>query len=173
MDWTFSIGSLSFGIFDIILVAISVISAICGFARGFSRFAFKLIGYVLTFPLALIFVSALMEFLSSKVNIPVFWLSLISYVILCLLIFSLFKLLGNLLGTSLETMSLGWIDSALGFVVALVVAAFVVFVLLELVSLQTVFDMRPLKENSFFYKNLFFRIFPTVKSTFEGAISGL
>ena len=97
MDWTILIGSVSFGIFDIILVSVVLISAIVGFAIGFSRFAFKVIGYVFTFPIALLFVSTLSSFLSKRIDLSPVWLNLISYVVLCLVIFSLFKLLGNIL----------------------------------------------------------------------------
>lgn len=173
MDWTFTIGSLTFGLFDVILLAVALISGICGFAKGFSRSMFKLAGYVLTFPAALLFVLPLKNFLSSKMDVPVFWLSLISYIILCLVIFSLFKLLGNLLGTSLETISLGWLDSILGFIVAFLAAAFILFIILELSSLQNVYSLLPLKENSLFYTHIFSRVFPSIKSTVEGALSGI
>ncbi len=173
MDWTFTIANLRFGIFDIITVAIVFISGISGFALGFSRFAFKLIGYVLSFPVALLFVNPLYSFLSSYIKIPQIWLTLICYVILCVVIFSLFKLLGNLLSTTFETLSLGWIDSLLGFIVAAIISIFVLFVLLELCSLQTAYDLTPLKASSFFYTKIFINLFPTMGEAFKGALSGL
>ncbi len=173
MDWTFTIGNLSFGIFDIILTVVCLISGISGFAAGFSRFVFRAAGCVLTFPLALLFVLPLREFLSRWINIPVLWLSLVSYIILCLVIFILFKVLGNLLGTSFETLHLGWIDSALGLVLAVAVALIVLFVLLEVASLQTFVSLIPLKENSFFYTRVYLPLFPTMESAFKGALLGL
>ena len=173
MDWTFTIGNLSFGIFDIILVCVCLISGISGFAAGFSRFVFKAAGYVLTFPLALLFVLPLSNLLSTWIRIPSVWLALISYMLLCLVIFTLFKILGNLLGSSLETLHLGWIDSALGLVLALVIALVVLFALLEVASLQTFVSLLPLKENSFFYTHVYLPLFPTMESAFKGALSGI
>ena len=173
MDWTFTIGNLSFGIFDIILVAVCLISGISGFAAGFSRFVFKAAGYVLTFPLALLFVLPMRDFLSKWINIPVIWLSLVSYIILCLVTFTLFKVLGNLLGTSMDTLHLGWIDSVLGLIFAIAIALIVLFALLEVASLQTFVSLIPLKENSFFYTHVYLPLFPTIVSTFKGALLGL
>ncbi len=173
MDWTFTIGSLSFGIFDIILLVLTLISGISGFAIGLSRFAFKIGSYVLTFPIALLFVEPVTGLLSSKLDVPVFLLALIAYVLLCVVIFLIFKLVGNLLGTALETVHLGWIDSLLGFIVAFVIALFLVFLLLEVCSVQKFIDLMPLKENSFFYMNVYLRLFPSVESAFKGALLGL
>lgn len=173
MNWTFTIGSLSFGIFDIILVAITLISGISGFAIGLSRFAFKILGYVLSFPVALLFVEPLSLFISSKLNTPAFITALISYVVLCIVIFLIFKLVGNLLGTAMETLSLGWIDSLLGFIAAFLIAVIIVFFLLEVCSLQKFVDFLPLKENSFFYMNVYLKLFPSVERAFKGALLGI
>ncbi len=173
LSWTFSIGSVSFGILDIIVFAVGFISLICGFAGGFSRIAFRTMGYILTFPISLMFVIPLRDFLSSKVNAPVFWLSLASYCMICLVVFSLFKLLGNLLGTAFTTLHLGWVDSLLGAVYALVISVLVICVLLELCSLQTFVSLIPLKENSIFYTKIFLPLFPTMEMKFKGALLGI
>lgn len=173
MNWTFTILNTSFGIFDIITIVIVLISAISGFALGFSRFAFKLLGYVLSFPLALLFVESLSSFLSSFIKIPSFWLAMISYVLLCVIIFTLFKLIGNLLSTTFETLSIGWIDSIMGLLVAAVISFFIVCVILELASLQPYYDLYPLKANSFFYTRIFINVFPTIGEAFKGALRGL
>lgn len=173
MDWTFSIGSLSFGIFDIILLSLTLISGISGFAIGLSRFAFRICGWILTFPVALLFVEPLMGVLSRKITLPPLVLALITYVLLCIVIFLIFKLVGNLLGTALETVHLGWIDSLLGFLTAAVIAVFVVFLLLELCSLQSFVDFLPLKENSFFYVNVYLPLFPSALRAFKGALLGI
>lgn len=173
MDWIFSFLSLNFGIFDIILLSVALIGGICGIAIGFTRSVAKILGYIFCFPFALIFTSSLSNFLKSYINIPQFWLSLISYVVLCILIFTLFKLLGNLIGTSLETLSLGWIDSILGFLFYVALSVVILFVLLELVSLQSFVDFMPLKENSFFYTNIYLPLFPSMEKAFKGALLGL
>ncbi len=173
MDWTLNIGSLSLGIFDLVVLFIALVSFISGFSIGFSRLAFKTFGYVLSFPLSLLFVKVITNSLSSKINISPFWLSLICYVLLCLIFFTLFKLLGNLIGSSFETLHLGWIDGVLGALCSLLIALFILFVLLELFSLQDFVSLMPLKENSVIYKNVYLKIFPSVEKAFKGALLGL
>lgn len=173
MDWTILIGSVSFGIFDIILVSVVLISAIAGFAIGFSRFAFKVIGYVFTFPIALLFVSTLSSFLSKRIDLSPVWLNLISYVVLCLVIFSLFKLLGNILGSAFDALSLGWLDGLMGFIASSIIALFLMFILLELASLQPFYSLTALKENSFFYNKLYLAVFPSLELDLKGVLLGV
>ena len=80
------------------------------------------------------------------------------------------KILGNLIGTAFETLSLGWLDSTLGFFFCGFIAFMLIFVLLELASLQKFVDFTPLKENSIIYTNFFCKIFPTIDRALKGAI---
>lgn len=173
MDWTLTIGAIHFGILDIVILVIGILSFISGFSLGFSRFAFKTMGYVLSFPLSLLFVKSITKILESYISIPIFWLSLITYVLLCLLFFTLFKVLGNLLATAFETLSIGWVDSLLGGIIAILIGLFILFVLLELFSLQEFVSIMPLKENSLFYRYVYLKIFPSIEKTFRGALLGL
>ena len=170
MDWTLAIGSLNFGLFDLVTIVFVLISGIAGIALGFSRSALKMLSYVLAFPLALLFVEPLSEFIRKNIEMKQIWASLLSYVILCLFIFLLIKGLGNLLGTAFETLSLGWLDSTLGFFFCGFIAFMFVFVLLELASLQKFVDLTPLKKNSIIYTEFFCRVFPTIDRALKGAI---
>ena len=49
MDWTLAVGSINFGIFDIVTIALVLISGIAGVAVGFSRSALKMLSYVVAF----------------------------------------------------------------------------------------------------------------------------
>ena len=170
MDWTLAVGSLNFGIFDLVTVAIVLISGIAGIALCFSRSALKMLSYVLSFPLALLFVEPLSAFIRQYIEMKQIWASLLSYVILCLFIFLLIKGLGNLLGMAFDTLSLGWLDSTLGFFFCGFIAFMLVFILLELASLQHFVDLMPLKENSIIYTKFFCRVFPTIDRALKGAI---
>lgn len=170
MDWTLAVGSINFGIFDIVTIALVLISGIAGVAVGFSRSALKMLSYVVAFPLALLFVEPLSTFIRSYVEMEQVWASLISYIVLCLFIFVLIKILGNLIGTAFETLSLGWLDSTLGFFFCGFIAFMLIFVFLELASLQKFVDFTPLKENSIIYTNFFCKIFPTIDRALKGAI---
>lgn len=79
-------------------------------------------------------------------------------------------MLGNLLGSAFETLSLGWLDSVLGFFFSIIIAAMVLLVLLELASLQSFVDLTPLKENSIIYTRFFCAIFPTIDKALKGAL---
>ena len=76
MDWTLAIGSINFGIFDLVTVAIVLISGIAGIALGFSRSALKMLSYVLSLPLALLFVEPLSEFIRKHIEMKQIWASL-------------------------------------------------------------------------------------------------
>ena len=69
MDWTLAIGSLNFGIFDLVTIVLVLISGIAGIALGFSRSALKMLSYVLSFPLSLLFVDPLSEFIRKNIEI--------------------------------------------------------------------------------------------------------
>ena len=83
MDWTLAIGSLNFGIYDIIVVSVMLLSGISGIAVGFSRSVLKILAYFVAFPLALLFVEPLSVFVTSKTGLTTVWASLLSYVVLC------------------------------------------------------------------------------------------
>lgn len=170
MDWTLAVGSVNFGLFDLVTFALVLIAGITGIAVGFSRSALKMLSYVVSFPLALLFVEPLSAFIREHVEMKQVWASLISYIVLCLLIFILIKILGNLLGVAFDTLSLGWLDSSLGFIFCGFIAFMFIFVLLELASLQKFVDFTPLKENSIIYTQIFCRIFPTIDRAFKGAL---
>ena len=170
MDWTLTVGSLEFGIFDLVLLGIFLVSGLSGIAVGFSRSALKMIAYVVCFPLALLFVEPLSALLIEKTGMAQIWASLLSYVCLCLIIFMLVKLLGNIIGSAFDTLCLGWLDSLLGFIFCSLIAVVVLFVILELASLQKFVDLTPLKENSIMYREVFCRVFPTVDKALKGAI---
>ena len=170
MDWTLAIGSLNFGIYDIIVVSVMLLSGISGIAVGFSRSVLKILAYFVAFPLALLFVEPLSVFVTSKTGLTTVWASLLSYVVLCVFIFILVKMLGNLLGSAFETLSLGWLDSVLGVFFSIIIAAMVLLVLLELASLQSFVDLTPLKENSIIYTRFFCAIFPTIDKALKGAL---
>lgn len=170
MDWTLVVGNLNVGIFDLVTLGLVLISGIAGVAVGFSRSALKMLSYVLCFPLALLFVDPLSTFIRGYIAMPQIWAGLVSYIILCVFIFLIIKILGNLLGTAFETLSLGWLDSTLGFFFCGFISFMLLFVLLELASLQKFVDLTPLKENSLIYTNFFCKIFPVVDRAFKGAL---
>ncbi|MBQ0071144.1 MAG: CvpA family protein [Spirochaetales bacterium] len=170
MDWTMTIGSLTFGIYDFIVFGAIIIGGVTGCAMGFSRSACKLMGYILCCPLAMLFVGPLSSFIMTKAAIPVFLSSLLSFVVLSVFIFILFRILGNLLGETFDTLGLGVVDTILGFFWGVLLAVAVVLILLQIFGLQKFIDFMPLKENSIIYTRIFCRMFPTLGNVFKGAL---
>ena len=87
MDWTFSIGTLSFGILDIITLVIVLIGAISGCIPGFSVSATRLVGFLAAMPIALLFTKDLASFIAERTDLPIFWSTLIVFVALSLVDF--------------------------------------------------------------------------------------
>lgn len=173
MDWTFTVGSLTFGLLDVISISLVLLGGITGCAAGFSRVAAKNLGGVLCFPLALFFTESLSELLSSFVSLPPFLSAMLSFAVLSVVIYILINLLGGLLGDSLSVMGLGVVDSILGFVWGLVVMAFIVSLLMALVSYQTFIDFSPLKDNSILYARFIEPLFPSVVEVVSGALGDI
>lgn len=170
MDWTLAVGSLSFGIFDFIVFGAILIGGVTGAALGFSRSACKTMGIILCFPCAMLFVEPFSAFLLSKINMPTILAALASFIVLSAFIYILFRILGNLIGNTFETLGLGAVDTVLGFLWGVIIAVSVVFLLLQIISLQHFIDFMPLKENSVIYCQIFCKIFPIVGKTFKEAL---
>lgn len=174
MDWTFSIGSLTFGLLDVISISLVLLGGITGCAAGFTRVAAKNLGGILCFPLALLFTKSLASFFVSVTGINnEFITAMVSFAILSVIIYVVFNLLGGLLGDSLSVLGLGVVDSILGFVWGLVTMAFFVSLLMAVVSYQTFIDFSPLKENSILYIRIIEPLFPSVVEIVSGALSDI
>ena len=63
-----------------------------------------------------------------------------------------------------------WFIPVMAALIVIFTAFMLIFVLLELASLQKFVDFTPLKENSIIYTNFFCKIFPTIDRALKGAI---
>ena len=86
MYWSFTIGSLTFGVLDIAVVVIVLIGAISGCITGFSRSAARLIGFVLAIPVSLLFTKTAAEALAAASGFSYMICSLIAFVGVALLV---------------------------------------------------------------------------------------
>ena len=171
MDWTFSLGSLTFGLLDVISISLVLLGAITGCAAGFSRVVAKNFGAVLCFPIALLFTNQLSLFILDLLGLSRFLSSMLSFALLSVLIYAIINLIGGLLGDSLSVLGLGVVDSILGFAWGLVVMAFFVSLLMALLSFQTFIDFTPLKDNSILYHRFIEPLFPSALEIVKGALS--
>lgn len=173
MDWTFTIGSLRFGILDIVSLALILLGAIGGCAAGFSRAVAKRLGGLFCFPTALLFTSTLAVFLTDKTGLNQFFSSMVAFSVLSIVIFALFNLLGSLLGNALSAVGLGALDSILGFVAGFAFMALVVSCIVALMNYQPFIDITPLKDNSIFYTRFLEPLFPSAVDIVKGALNGI
>lgn len=173
MDWTFAIGSLRFGILDIVSLALILLGAIGGCAAGFSRAVAKRLGWLFCFPTALLFTSTLAVFLTDVTGLNEFFSSMLSFALLSIIVFALFNLLGSLLGNVLSAVGLGVLDAILGFIAGFAFMALIVSCLVALMNYQPFIDITPLKENSIFYTRFLEPIFPSTLDLVKGAINGI
>lgn len=171
MYWTLTIGSLTLGLFDFIAIGIMLIGAISCAAAGFSRSAAKSFGFILSFPIALLFTNSLAEVIAKNGGISMFLASLISFTALSIVIYILFFFVGKLLKTSLEVLHLGIVDSILGFIWGIAIAAIAISIIAVLIGYQPFINVDPLLENSILFRTVFSDIYPGTIDILKEAVS--
>ena len=174
MDWSFTIGTLSFGILDIITVVIVLVGAISGCITGFSVSATRLVGLLLAIPVSLLFTKDLAAFVESRTEIPLFWSTLIVFVALSLVVYLLICILGSQLSTILGASShLRAIDSILGFIWGLLASSITLSIILAVLNFQSFVDISVLTDKSIIINEIIKPLFPTLKDSFMGAFDGV
>ena len=173
MDWTFTLGSLTVGLLDIISVGLVLLGGITGCAAGFSRVIAKNLGGIFCFPLSLLFAKVLAEFVADATGMSLFWSAFISYPVLCVVIYIAINMLGGLVGDSMSVLGLGVLDSVLGFAWGIIAMAFIVSLLMAVLGYQTFIDFSPLKDNSLLYARLIEPLFPSVVEIVTGALGDI
>ena len=174
MDWSFTIGSLSFGILDIVVVAIVLIGAVSGCITGFSRSAARLIGFVLAIPVSLLFTRTGAEALSEASGISYFFSALIVFVGVSLLSYVILCIFGSQLANILSASSaLHALDSALGFVWGLAGSAISLSIILMIMNYQPFIDITGLTANSLVIKDIIEPLFPSVLNIINEVSNGV
>ena len=174
MDWTFTVGTLSFGILDIITVAIVLIGAISGCITGFSVAATRLVGLLLAIPVSLLFTRGLAGFLAERTELPLLWATLIVFVALSLVVYLLICILGTQLSIILSASShLRAIDSILGFVWGLLASSVTLSIILAVLNFQTFVDISVLTDKSIIINEIIKPLFPTITDSFMGVFDGV
>lgn len=174
MDWTFTIGTLSFGILDIITLAIILIGAISGCITGFSVSATRIVGFLAAIPVSLLFTKDLAAFFAERTSLPILWATLIVFVALSLVVYILVCILGtqlaNILGASSHLRAL---DSILGFIWGLLASSVTISIILAVLNFQSFVDISALTDQSIIINQIIKPLFPTLKDSFMGAFDGV
>ena len=174
MDWTFSIGTLTFGILDIITLAIILIGAISGCITGFSVSATRLVGLLVAMPVSLLFTKNLAAFMADRTDVPLFLCTLIVFVALSLAVYVIVCILGSQLANILGASShLRAIDSILGFIWGLAASSITISIILAVLNFQSFVDISSLTGQSIIIHEIIEPLFPSLKDSFMGAINGV
>ncbi len=166
MDYTFTIGTLSLSIVDIIIFVICMISAVVGCIRGFVAEFTHQAGMIAGIACGLLF-TKLRAFKLAEVlpAIPYLLIALISFVSLVLIGYLLLRLVGSSVSTIVESFHLGAIDNILGFIWGLIVSLFVLSALMYVLSLQNIIDFSRFFDSSVFANNFIEPLLPDALET--------
>ena len=174
MDWSFTIGSLTFGVLDIAVVVIVLIGAISGCITGFSRSAARLIGFVLAIPVSLLFTKTAAEALAAASGFSYMICSLIAFVGVALLVYIILCIFGSQLANVLSASSaLHALDSILGFIWGLVGSAVTLSIILMILNYQPFIDFSGLTESSLVISDIIEPLFPSVLDIISGVSDGI
>ncbi len=174
MDWSFTIGSLTFGVLDIAVVVIVLIGAISGCITGFSRSAARLIGFVLAIPVSLLFTKTTAEALAAASGFSYMICSLIAFVGVALLVYIILCIFGSQLANVLSASSaLHALDSILGFIWGLVGSAVTLSIILMILNYQPFIDFSGLTESSLVISDIIEPLFPSVLDIISGVSDGI
>lgn len=168
MDWTLTIGSLSFGIIDIVSLAIILIGAVSGCITGFGRAAGSNLGFLLSFPLALLFTSPVAGLISDRIGLPILWSSVLAFATIAAVIYIVISLLGNMIEDVLEGIGLEVVNSILGFVWGLVSTSLVMSLIIAILAYQPFLDISRLTDSSLIVSSIIKPLFPSFLDILKG-----
>lgn len=160
MDWTITIGTLTFGTLDIIVLAILLISAISGCIVGFARQFAHLAGFLVSIPVSLLLTRPFASLLIANSTIPPFWATMIVFVAIALIVYALIRIFGGMLENVLELIPA--LNHILGFVWGLVSAAVVLSIILAVLNYQTFFDFESFFASSIIIERIIEPLFPGI-----------
>ena len=166
MDWTYTIGSLTIGLLDIIAVAIVLIGAISGCITGFACQVARLAGFVISIPVALLFTRPVASVLAANTGLSLLWASLISFVSICLLVFIIVAIFGSMLRRVLETVPA--LDHVLGFVWGLLATAVSISIIIAILNYQSFFDISSVTDSSVIVRDIIEPLFPALVDVVKG-----
>ena len=167
MDWTYTIGAVTFGVLDIAVLVIVLIGAVSGCITGFARQVANLAGFVISIPVALLFTRPVAAVLSENTGLDILWASLASFVGICLVVFIIVAIFGSMLKRVLETIPA--LDHVLGFVWGLAATAVSISIILAILNYQSFIDISGITGSSVIVKDLIEPLFPTLVGVVRNA----
>lgn len=120
--------------FDFVVIAVVLISAVWGLARGVVREVLSLVGWVLAVVLAIVFGDDFARYLPEQIH-GAGLRFLVAMLVVLLLVLLVAWLLGWLIARLLKAIGLGWLDRLFGFIFGLVRGLVVVLVFVLIAGL--------------------------------------
>lgn len=167
MDWTLTIGSVTFGTLDIITMVIVLIGAVSGCITGFARQVANLAGFVISIPAALLFTKPIARALAGNTGLSPLLATLITFVALCLLVFIIVGIFGSMLRRVLETIPS--LDHTLGFAWGLIASAVSLSIILAILNFQSFIDISAYTDSSVIIREIIEPLFPTLVNAVKGS----
>lgn len=168
MDWTITIGTLTFGTLDIIVLVILLISAISGCIVGFARQFAHFAGFFISIPVALLLTRPFAAILIENSTMSPFFATLIVFVAIALIVYALIRIFGGMLENVLELIPA--LNRILGFAWGLIATAVVLSIILAVLNYQTFFDFESLFSKSIIIKRIIEPLFPSIVGAIADAV---
>ncbi|MDD3941674.1 MAG: CvpA family protein [Sphaerochaetaceae bacterium] len=139
--WGLSLGPYVFNIVDVAIVAIAFFAAVAGAVRGFALEFSSRAGFLVGFVIALVFSRLGANLVLDTFSLPLFWSTLIAFIVFFIIGYLLVMAVGSLLDRTLDAMGLEWLDRLLGLVLGVIEVFVVVAFIIYLLDLQKVIDL--------------------------------
>lgn len=162
-------------VLDIVLLVLFIPAIVRGISKGFVEQAFALAAIIVSGKLAFTFSSKVGVWLGGYINTSDTLLYIISFLLIVICTVLVLKICATIISKIIETVSLGWLNRTLGFVIAVLNSALViglVFVLFKDVNEKMLHLGTEFMDNSVIYgwidKFTGF-IFPKIEQLFSSA----
>ncbi|MGE4583436.1 MAG: CvpA family protein [Sphaerochaeta sp.] len=170
MQWGITIGSVYFNSIDIIVFALAMIGGIAdtlvGFADAFSHRS----GYIVGFFAGLMFTKIFSDLFVQSFSLPPLASSLLAFVALFLIGYTLMRIVGNVLETALNATGLRAVNGLLGFLWGVLEAGIAMAVVLYVLQLQKAFDLSSILDSSQFVLRIVRPLVPETVQWFSSSV---
>lgn len=155
---------------DYIIIGFVVVGGVWGAIKGFIDEISDKFGYVLGLVVSLMFTVLLSPVFQSKLELPVWLASFLSYIILFLAGFIVMKLLGRVLEGITETAHLGWVNNTCGLVLGLLEAVVIVGLVESVLLNQSFINITKFTDGSIVSQKVILPVFKAVSTWIQSLV---
>lgn len=140
-EWSLALGPYVFNIVDVLIVVLAFMGAVVGTVKGFAVEFSVRAGFLVGLIVALIFTKPGTNVIVDTFDPPIFWATLIAFIILFIIGYLVMMMVGSLLGRTLDALKLNWLDRLLGLLLGIVEVLVLVALFVYLLELQHTVDL--------------------------------